>query len=211
MSKPVITGFSQSTFVWTTRAALAIKGVDHDFHAIDPGQHKTPEHLALHPFGKVPAMTHGELTVFETLAICTYVDTAFEGPALRPSSPAALARMHQWYSVAQCYVYDAGISRFALQFIFPSGPDGKPNMQTIEAAKPDIRKVLEAVDAGLGDSTWIAGDDISLADLILGPLLLCIQMFPGGKELFVGFDNVGRLLGQLTQHEAFMSVAPARE
>ena len=36
MTKPKITGFPQSTFVWTARAALNLKGVDYDFEAISP-------------------------------------------------------------------------------------------------------------------------------------------------------------------------------
>ena len=41
-------------------------------------------HLALHPFDRVPIFQHGDFTLYETSAIATYVDEAFEGPALSP-------------------------------------------------------------------------------------------------------------------------------
>ena len=57
MSKPTLRGFPQSSYVWTARAAFHVKGVDHEFVPMKPGEHKTPEHLAIHPFGKVPVLT----------------------------------------------------------------------------------------------------------------------------------------------------------
>lgn len=41
------------------------------------GQMKTPEYLKINPLGKVPAITHGDLVVTETAAICTYLADQF--------------------------------------------------------------------------------------------------------------------------------------
>jgi glutathione S-transferase len=46
----------------------------------------TPEVVAIHPFGKIPVMRHGDVTLAESRAICGYVDRAFDGPALTRSS-----------------------------------------------------------------------------------------------------------------------------
>ena len=40
-----------------------------------------PEHLALHPFNRVPILRHGDFTVYETSAIASYIDEAFEDRA----------------------------------------------------------------------------------------------------------------------------------
>ena len=45
---------------------------------------KKPEHLARHPYGRIPAMRHGDVELFESTAICAYVNGAFDGPSLVP-------------------------------------------------------------------------------------------------------------------------------
>jgi len=209
MSKPVIIGFPQSSFVWTSRAAANQKGVEYDFKPLAPPANKSPEHLALHPWGKVPVFSHGDVTLYETTAICSYLDTAFEGPSLQPSDPAELARMHQWVSITNCYLYPVAVPRFLLQYVFPSGPGGAPNREVIDAAVPEIRKTLEVLDAGLGSSQWLcSGDTPSVADLFVGPFLFSLPGFPEGGKLMEGLDNLARLRGQLAQTPSFISVAP---
>jgi glutathione S-transferase len=95
-----------------------------------------------------------------------------------------------------------------LQYIFPSGPEGKPNQTTIDAAKPDIRHTLEVLDKQLGGSKWFAGDSVTLADLFVGPLLLSLSHFPGGEQLSDGLANLARLKQQLVGEPKFMSAAP---
>jgi glutathione S-transferase len=210
MTKPVIIGFPPSTYVWTARAALNYKGVDYDFQAIMPPANQTEEHLARHPWGKVPVLEHGDVRLYETTAICSYVDTAFDGPPLQPSDPVPLARMHYFVSVTNSYLYPTSVPRYILQYIFPSGPDGKPNREVIDAAIPEVRKALEVLDGEHGDSAWLCGDSVTLADLFLGPLLFSISAFPEGGQLMDGLANLGRLQGKLAGEPNFMSAAPPK-
>jgi glutathione S-transferase len=209
MTTPKIIGFPQSTYVWTARAALNLKGVAYDFDALALGQNKSPEHLARHPWGKVPVLEHDDVCLYETAAICSYIDTAFGGVALQPSKPAALARMHQVMSIANCYLVPSAVGGYALQYIFPSGPDGAPNREVIDAAVPEIRKTLGVLEATLGDGKWFVGEQVTLADLLVGPLLAVTGMFPEGKELLAATPNLGRLMGQLMDLPAFRDAAPS--
>ena len=211
MTKPRIIGFPQSTYVWTARAALAFKGVDYDFQPIMPPQNREPEHLARHPWGKVPVFEDGDVQLYETTAICAYVDAAFEGPGLALSEPLALARDHYFVSVTNAYLYPTSVPRFMLQYIFPSGPEGKPDMATIDAAKPEIRKVLEVLDGEAAEGGWlVGGEGPTLADLFVGPLLFGLTGFPGGKELLEGLPKLGALMAKLSDEPKFMGAAPAR-
>lgn len=60
MARPIIYGPAYSTYARTVRLALEEKGVGYDPVEVDllgePAQ--APEHLARHPFGKVPAFEH---------------------------------------------------------------------------------------------------------------------------------------------------------
>lgn len=210
MSKPSIIGFPQSTYVWTARAALGLKGVEHDFRPIGPADSKTEEHLGRHPWGKVPAFEHGDLALYETTAICSYVDEAFEGPALRPSDPVGRARVEQVVSIANSYFYPAAVVRYALLYIFPRGPEGAPDRATIDAAVPDVKRNLDVLEAALGDNKWFVGDSPTTADIFVGPLVAVCGMFPEGKELVGGCPNLGRHIGQLMQMPAFAAAAPQK-
>jgi glutathione S-transferase len=208
MSKPIVIGFPVSTYVWTTRAALNFKGVEYELQVMAPGDNRAPEHLARHPWGKVPAFVHGDFTLYETTAICAYIDAAFEGPALLPPGPCNLARAHQIISIANCYLYPTAVSGYVLQYIFPSGPGKTPNREIIDRTIPEVRRTLKELDRELGDNKWFAGESLSLADLFVGPLVFASGMFPEGEKLMAGLDNLGRWKGQLASEPKFMSVAP---
>ncbi len=210
MSKPVIIGFPQSTYVWTARAALNLKGVDYDFQPIGPADAKTPEHLARHPYGKVPAFQHGDVALYETAAICHYVDSAFEGPALVPADPVAGAHVHRWVSFTNAYLYGPCVPQLALQYIFPRGADGGPDRAAIEAGLPALKKAVGLVDAGMGGGRWLVGDGITLADLFVGPLLFVIKNFPEGAAALEEAPNALRLMGALAETPAVMAAAPRR-
>ena len=90
MADVIIYGPPQSTYVRTARLALEEKSAPYSFGEFEFG---SDAHKALHPFAKVPAMTHGDVQLFESLAIATYVDGTFDGPALQLADTLARARI----------------------------------------------------------------------------------------------------------------------
>ena len=104
MSEPIVYGFPRSTFVNIVRLILTHKDVAYQFHDLEPVMGK-PDHLALHPFNRVPILGHGDLTIYETSAIAAYVDEAFGGASLTPKDVKARARMNQWISAVNSYYY----------------------------------------------------------------------------------------------------------
>jgi len=91
-------------YVNIVRLILTHKDVAYSFQDLEPvmGQR---EHLALHPFNRVPILKHDDLTVYETSAIASYVDEAFGGPRLTPQDVRERARMNQWISAVNSYYY----------------------------------------------------------------------------------------------------------
>lgn len=104
MSDPIVYGFPRSTFVNIVRLILTHKGVSYKFQDLEPVMGKA-DHLALHPFNRVPILQHDELTIYETSAITAYVDEAFAGASLTPKDIEARARMNQWISAVNSYYY----------------------------------------------------------------------------------------------------------
>ncbi len=208
MAQVTLHGFPPSSYTWTASAICAAKGIDVDFQAIMPPAHKAPEHLARHPFGKVPAFSHGDFTLYETLAIARYVDEVFDGPALQPADPKARARMEQWISVIDSYLYNPAVPGYIFAYIFPRTPDGAPDTARIEKTLPDLRHTLAVLNDALADSAWLASDAPTLADYFFAPLLLGVSRFPEGKALLEELPNLGRYAGQIIKNDAIMSTAP---
>src|SRR5690242_2253458 len=99
-------GYRYSVYVRIARLTLAEKGVAYDRVEVNPfGPDVPPAYLALHPFGRVPALVHDGFALYETAAITRYIDRAFPGRALQPAGSRELARMDQIIGIADAYGY----------------------------------------------------------------------------------------------------------
>ena len=90
MAELQIIGGPQSNFVWTTRIVCAGKSVPYQHLSVIP---HTPDVDAIHPFGKIPVMRHGDVALCESRAIISYIDRHFDGPSLMPRDPVAAAQV----------------------------------------------------------------------------------------------------------------------
>ncbi len=198
-------GFPQSTYVRTARLACEEKGVAYE---IVPSQPDSSENLAVHPFGKIPAMSHGDFRCYETAAICRYVDEAFDGPALQPGDAKGRALMTQWISAANRY-YDTDIIRHVvLERFAPRLFERDPDEAKIADAMPRIEREMEVLGAWLGDHTYLAGDGVSIADFFMLPILFYFYMTPEGKPLCDGADGVMRWWGAMSSRPSFEATNP---
>ena len=207
MAEVVIYGMDRSTYVWTVRMLCAEKGIACELAAVEL---KSPAHLARHPFGKMPAMRHGEFTLYETSAICRYLDETFGGPALTPSRPEDRARMEQWISVINAYLYDPLIRRFVLQIVFPRGADSGPDRAVIAGALAEAGHHLGVLDAALAGRNFLAGQALSLADLLLAPILFYGRRMADGPALFEPFPDLRRVHDALMARPSFAATKPGQ-
>jgi glutathione S-transferase len=199
-------GDPRSSYTRTARMALAEKGVAYTLLPCAP---HSPEILAVHPFGRIPAMRDGEIELWESAAIVNYLDECFDsGTSLRPGSIAERTRCLQWISAVNSYIYDTMVKRYVLQIIFPKGLDGKPERKVIDAALLEMPRQFAALDKAYGSNDFIAGSAISSADLFLAPILAYVQMFPEGGALMAGYPNVLRAQGVIRQRPSFTGTNP---
>ena len=193
-------GDPRSTYVRTARMGLAEKGIKYTLQQAMP---QTPEILAIHPWGKMPAFRDGDLQLFETSAILRYVEEAFPGPSLLPGNIRDRARCEQWVSAINSYCYDAMVRRYLLQYVFPKGADGKPDRSVIDPALTQIAQQLAIFDAAYGDKNLLAGANVSLADLFLTPILAYVPTMPEGKDLMKAVPNVARAQAAMRERASF--------
>jgi glutathione S-transferase len=199
---PTILGDHRSSYVRSARMAFEEKGIA---YTLEPHRPQSPEILALNPFGKMPTFRCGELALYETSAIMRHLDETLPGPALMPADSIERAKAEQWISVLNCYGYPAMVRNFVLQYAFPRGPDGKPDRATIDAALPEIRKVLAPLDRAIGPRDHLVGDSLTLADILLTPMIVSVKAMPEGKDLLAEAPNLRRATETLAQRPSYLA------
>ena len=190
MSDVIVFGFHRSTYVNVVRLVLTEKGVEFRFHDTENEMY-TAEHRARHPFGRVPVLQHGDFVLYETSAIAAYVDEVFEGPKLTPNAPRPRARMNQWISNVNAYVYPYMIYHISHERnVFPE-LGIEPKQAIIDRALPIAKRCLEVIDRELADGRpFIVGEQLTLADFFLLPMLTAFGFAPEAKQLLPSFDHI---------------------
>lgn len=179
----VLYGPAYSTYTRTARLALEEKGVAYELQEVDilKGAGRSPEHLARHPWGKVPVLDHDGFALFETFAITRYVDEAFPGPGLQPEDARSRARMTQICGVIDSYGYAALIGKVFWQAAIVPMQGGTPDQAVLTEGVPEAEKALAVVEGLMEGDTFLCGSAISLADLHLIPVLDYIAMTEPGR------------------------------
>jgi glutathione S-transferase len=211
MAKPVIYGPAYSTYARTCRLALEEKGADYDLVEVDilSGANTTPEHLARHPFGKVPAFEHDGLELYETDAITRYVDEAFEGLDLQPPDTAGRARMAQAINIIGSYAYPAMISQIFVQRAVRPMTGGTADEDAIAAAIPQAETAVAALEKLIDGNAYLAGDRLSLADLLLIPVYDYIAQTPEGQNMLAKAPNLQRWWDTVRTRPSVQKTMPA--
>ena len=169
----VLYGPAYSTYTRTARLALEEKGVAYDLREVDTlaGEGQTAEHLARHPWGKVPVLEHDGFALYETVAIARYADEAFPGPALMPTDPRRRARVAQVCSILDSYGWSPMVITVFVQRVVVPMRGGATDQGAIDEAMPRCERVLAAVEGLMDGEEFLLGGAVSLADLHLVPIL----------------------------------------
>jgi glutathione S-transferase len=187
MSEFVVYGVPGSPFMRSVLVALEEKHAPYRVEALAPGATRTPDYRRLHPFGRMPAIRHGDFHLYETQAILRYVDATFAGRALQPSEPEAIGRMNQVIGINDWYLFPLVARVIVFERIVGPAIFGKtPDEAAIAAALPDARLCLGELDRLLGDGAHLAGDHFSLADVLLAPQIYYLAATPEGASILEG-------------------------
>lgn len=192
MSEPIVIGFPGSTYVHIVRLVLTHKDVPYTFRDLEP-EMGTPTHLALHPFGRIPVLQHGDLTLYETSAIVTYLDETFEKPALQPKSARERARMNQWISSVNSYYYPYMIYHVTHErLVFPR-LGIPPDEKVVAHALPKVELGLQVMERELGHrKEYLLGSELTLADYFLVPCTYSFGLTEEGKAMYSKYPTFCR-------------------
>lgn len=205
MTEFTIYGLPQSTYVRSVRMACIEKGVP---YTLEPVMPRSEVIRRLHPFARMPVLRHGDFTLYETSAILRYVDEAFDGPPLQPKEPQRRAVMEQWISSLNCYFDGAIIRRLVLAYVFPSGPDGKPDRDVIDKAVPEVKRQIALVDEAVATGPFLLGADLTLPDLLLAPMMFYLARTPEGEAMLKETRNMQRAADAMRARRSFQETIP---
>lgn len=182
-----------STCSKQVRMCLKEKGVPYESRYLELWNYDNlnPEYLKINPNGVVPTLVHDGVPIVNALAINEYIDEAFEGPPLKPPDPRGRARMRFWtweaddiHLAVMVATYTAFLSA-RIQDLTPDEVEtliahvpvperrdrwrkfakGGFSEHELEVANEKMEWGIQRIERALGETTMLAGDEFSLADI----------------------------------------------
>jgi glutathione S-transferase len=188
---------------------LAEKGIACERVEVDPFAADVPAaYLALHPFGRVPALVHDGFALYETGAITRYLDRTFTVPALQPAAPRALARMDQIIGVVDAYGYWPMVRQVFSHAVFRPARGRPADDAEIQAGLAGSARVLSALEALATPGGFLLGDQPSLADFHLGAMVAYLALAPSGAALLGDHPRLTAWWSHLHRRPSFAATDP---
>jgi glutathione S-transferase len=203
--KPEIIGSTRSSYTRVVRMVCEEKGIDYTLTEALLG---APEVFAIHPFGRMPVLRHGDFTLCESKAIATYLDRAFPGPALTPADPQLAARVEQWVSLVNTTMGPMLVRTYLLAYAFPRTADGKPDRAAINAIVPKVREQLALLDRAVAGTGYVVGDGLTLADIFVLPMLHHLKLMPESGPMLAPSTHLGRYVETHAARPSYVRTIP---
>lgn len=180
-------GYRYSIYTRIVRLTLHEKRLRATLVEVDPFTAPLPDGYGdLHPFGRVPVLVHGPFTIYETAAICRYLDEALPGPPLQPADARDRARMAQVVALADAYAYWPLVRQVYSHAVFRPAERVPSDPAAITAGLAEAARVLAALDRAAAEGRVLTGRAVTLADLHLAPMIAAFAASAEGAALLGG-------------------------
>jgi glutathione S-transferase len=197
-----IFGHPMSTCTRKVLTTLAETNTPYELVVVDfaKGEHKQEPHLSRQPFGQVPALQDGDFALYESRAMCRYVNDKVNG-ALLPSDPRDRASVEQWISV-ETSNFSGPVMKFVFHHIFKR----EQPAAILEIAGEQADKALTVMDKQLATTPFIAGSAFTLADISFMPYIEYGLNTPA-KEVFAKHPHVMAWWNKISERPSWRKVA----
>lgn len=170
----------------TRRVLWALEEVGAHFELVHldlrAGEHRRPEYAAINPNAKVPTLQDGDLTLFESAAICTYIGDRHPESGLVPEPRTPERALYdQWMFFAVAELEQPLWSMGKHTFVLPAELR-VPRM--LEVARFEWSVAAGVLAGALAERRTIVGDRFTMADILLAHTLFWARGFdvPLGHE-----------------------------
>ena len=159
---------------------------------------QTPEYLSMNPNAKVPTLVDGEVIIWESNTILRYL-AAKTKSALYPNDPAKRSHIERWMDWQLASLNNPYLAMFREAKLEPA-----KRSADFAAQQKDLGAQLSILDKTMGK--WVAGDEMSIADICLGPIVYRCLRF--GVEL-PSLPNVKRWDAAISSRDPFKKATAA--
>lgn len=161
------------------------------------GKNREPAYLAMNPNGLVPTLQDGDFILWESNTIVRYLAREYGAGKLEPSDPQSRARASQWMDWQLSVV---GPAIFAAFWGLIRTPEEKRDLAAIAASKAKTTEAMKILDAHLGRTAFVAGDQFSMGDIPVGVMAYRFrQLCPDRPEM----PHLERWYAELQKRPAF--------
>jgi len=127
---------------------------------------------------------------------------------LMPPTPAERIRVNQVMSLVDSYGYAACITNIFIQRVLVPALGGQTDESLVEAGKPQAALFLSEIERLLDGTELFGGQQVSLADLHLLPVLTYLQATTDGQQLLAATPRLQAWMGRMHQRASVQSVMP---
>jgi glutathione S-transferase len=165
-----------------------------------PAAMKSPDYLAMHPLGQVPALEDGSITMFESGAMIEYLLERYGDGKLAPSiaQPEQRAEYLKWFHFGEAslakWMNDIVRARYYM-------PESERVPEVLPLSRQHYREALTVVDRALDERAFICGSTFSAADIMVS-YGVTMAKFIG--ELPSDLERLGAYLGRLKERPAYL-------
>lgn len=157
-----------STHSWKVRLVLAEKGLPYEevvFDVRHARDHKAPLYLAIHPYGKVPAIVEDGFAIYDSTTINEYLEERYPEVPLLPPDPRDRARLRMLEDFRDNHFHS---DFFPLLRQLRDTPPGKRDASVVESAKAAVFEDMARLEAAAEGREYLCGG-FSIADAAFIP------------------------------------------
>lgn len=179
----------------------------YQFNLLDllEGEHKTPEHIARHPLGKVPAIDDDGDYLYESNAICRYLAVKHDSPLYRGDA-LQLARIDQWVDLMTLHIGKWVSVFFFEEIVREKYLKQSPQQDAIDEAQNFLDQQLPIMDKQLQDNTFLLGEQLTIADTIA---MSYIQIHEVTSVDLSNYGNIMRWYQNFKNRDSFRNTMAA--
>ncbi|TFK27922.1 glutathione S-transferase [Coprinopsis marcescibilis] len=202
-------GWPKSTCTQRVACALIEKKVPFEFIMVDlfKGESKTPEYIAKQPFGQVPCLDDDGFILYESRAIARYIAEkhANQGtPNLIPIKTIQSRALFEQAASVETADFDQFASKGVFEMVFKPMMGGKSDQAVFDDLMNTLSAKLDVYDKILSKQKYLAGDDITLADLFHLPY--GVMLSQAGSNVMETKPNVARWFNDLKNRPSWKAV-----
>ena len=192
-------GHEMSGNSYKVRLFLELLNIDYEWIKVDlmKGEHKSPEYLALNPFGQVPLLVDGDTKLADAQAILVYLARQYGGEQWLPLDAVSLAQVVRWLSTTAGEVRQ-GPENARLYYLF-----GATSIN-IERAHQKAEHILTQLDQHLSTHTWLEFERPTIADVAVFPY---VALARDGKIDLDAYPNVVAWIDRIKQLPGYIPMA----